>query len=199
VPLKADIQAAGQTIFCFYYNLKCLTVFITANLIQSRARFFQSKFLFNITPRLILIFYSDLGLNLHNHTKRMKANKSCIKMCAYRKLKIRIKSQEKLREFIYKLRQRGTHLNLNVCKDKNSRNTSVRIHIFFRERITNTRTGEFYIRSEMQLTVTNKSQLRCASKREEWHAGTDLNFYPKSREIIKNKLVAISNEHETQE
>jgi hypothetical protein len=47
--------------------------------------------------------------------------------------------------------------------------------------------------------ITNKSQLRCASKREEWHAGTDLNFYPKSKEIIKNTLFAISNAQEALE
>jgi len=70
---------------------------MTADLIQSRATFFQSTFLHNITPGLILIFYSDLGLNLHNHTKRMKANERSIKMCACGKLKIRKrKSQEKL-------------------------------------------------------------------------------------------------------
>lgn len=95
VPLKADIQAAGQTVSCFYYNLKCLTLFMTADLIQSRSTFFPSPHFY--LPVLILIFYSDLGLNIHNYTKRMKANERGIKMCACGKLKIRKrKSQEKL-------------------------------------------------------------------------------------------------------
>jgi hypothetical protein len=43
------------------------------------------------------ILYFDLSVDLHSHIRRVKGNERNIKMCAYRKLKIRKKmSPEKI-------------------------------------------------------------------------------------------------------
>ena len=67
----------------------------------------------------------------------------CLRKTKNQKKKISGETREN--SFIISVKKK---LDLNVCEDTNSRNTP-EFRFCFRERITNTRTDEFYVRSEM--------------------------------------------------